>query len=133
MYLQCLKVVCQDMFFSRTKQSSVAQSVMGSSVNSRQILEQALAPLAKKSDDKVNVVGELVEMKVDQPVANEYSPQVMSGGLLTLYLIKKLPNGIFSFHYNVCKPFSLGGHSKLELRSKKINIVALYLFLYIKL
>lgn len=77
MYFQCLKVVCQDMFFSRSKTSPTSLSVIGhSSTNSRPALEQALAPLAKKTDDKSNVIGELVDMKVEGPVRTEFSPQV---------------------------------------------------------
>jgi len=44
--------------------------------NSRAALEQALAPLAKKSDERTNVVGELVDMKVEAPGRPEFSPQV---------------------------------------------------------
>ena len=74
---QCLKVVCQDMFFSRSKSSPTSMSVIGQpTANSRPALEQALAPLAKKADDRTNVIGELVDMKVDGPIRTEFSPQV---------------------------------------------------------
>jgi hypothetical protein len=75
---QCLKVVCQDMFFSRSQGTATAQSLMGQpATTSRPALEQALAPLAKKTDEKENVIGELVEMKIDGPTREEFSPQVI--------------------------------------------------------
>jgi len=78
MFYKCLKVVCQDMFFSRSKQSPVSQSVIGPQwTNNRAALEQALAPLAKKTDDKINVIGELVDMKVDGPSRNDFSKERM--------------------------------------------------------
>ena len=75
--LQCLKVVCQDMFFSRSRNTATSQSLIGSPVaNSRPALEQALAPLAKKPEDKTNVIGELVDMNVADPTRKDFSPQV---------------------------------------------------------
>lgn len=75
--LQCLKVVCQDMFFSRSQSTATVQSLIGQpATNSRRALEQALAPLARIPDEKTNLVGELVAMKVDEPFKSEFSSQV---------------------------------------------------------
>ncbi|KAH3750553.1 hypothetical protein DPMN_185080 [Dreissena polymorpha] len=79
-FYKCLKVVCQDMFFSRTKSTPttrhVTEQVTGQqSTNGRPALEQALAPLTKKMEDRTNTVGELVDMKVETPGRAEFSPQ----------------------------------------------------------
>ena len=73
---QALRVVCQDMFFSRTHNTPSSQAMIGSeSTNSRTALEQALGS-AKKQDDKMAVVGELVDIKVDGPTRLDFSEQV---------------------------------------------------------
>ena len=65
------------MFFSRSRNTATSQSLIGSPVaNSRPALEQALAPLAKKPEDKTNVIGELVDMNVADPTRKDFSPQV---------------------------------------------------------
>lgn len=66
------------MFFSRSKSTPTAQAMIGlpSAANSRPALEQALAPLAKKSEDRTNVIGELIDMKVEAPTQSEFTPQV---------------------------------------------------------
>lgn len=75
------------MFFSRSKSSPTSLSVIGQpSANSRPALEQALAPLAKKTDDRANVIGELVDMKVEGPVRAEFSPQVCNSQILTIFI-----------------------------------------------
>ena len=64
------------MFFSRTHNTPSSQAMIGSeSTNSRTALEQALGS-AKKQDDKMAVVGELVDMKVDGPTRLDFSEQV---------------------------------------------------------
>ena len=64
------------MFFSRSQNSPSAQSLIGSdSTNVRPALEQALAG-SRKPDEKVNVIGELVDMKVDSPTRVDFSSQV---------------------------------------------------------
>ena len=65
------------MFFSRSRNTATTQSLIGSpSANSRPALEQALAPLAKKPEDKTNVVDELVDMNVAEPTRTDFSSQV---------------------------------------------------------
>ena len=65
------------MFFSRSQGTATAQSLMGyPATTSRPALEQALAPLAKKTDEKENVIGELVDIKVAGPIREEFSQQV---------------------------------------------------------
>lgn len=65
------------MFFSRSQSTTTTQSLIGQpATNSRRALEQALAPLARMPDEKTNLVGELVAMKVDEPFRSEFSPQV---------------------------------------------------------
>lgn len=65
------------MFFSRSQSTATSHYLVGRpAINSRPALEQALAPLAKKTDEKTNVIGELVDMKVQGPVRVEFSPEV---------------------------------------------------------
>ena len=63
------------MFFSRSRNTATSQS-LSPVANSRPALEQALAPLAKKPEDKTNVIGELVDMNVADPTRKDFSPQV---------------------------------------------------------
>lgn len=70
---QALRVVCQDMFFSRSHNSSASQSLIGSqSISNRATLEQALG-IAKSQDEKMNVIGEIVDMKVDGPTRLDFT------------------------------------------------------------
>jgi hypothetical protein len=83
---QALRVVCQDMFFSRTNNSAPAQSVMGApSVGSRTALEAALGQ-TRSADEKMNVVGDLVDMKVDGPTQLDFSEQVTHSILIFVLL-----------------------------------------------
>lgn len=66
--------MCQDMFFSRTQNTSRAQSLIGSS-SPRPALEMALAG-TKNPDDRMNVIGEMIDMKVDSPARTNFSTQV---------------------------------------------------------
>ena len=73
-YFQAMKEVCQDMFFSRSRSSPAAQSMLGTA-SPRPVLENALTG-AVAPDDKVNAIGELVDMKVDAPTQVDFSDQV---------------------------------------------------------
>ena len=65
------------MFFSRSRSTATTQSLIGSpAANGRPALEQALAPLAKKPDDRTNVVDELVDMNIAEPTRTDFTPQV---------------------------------------------------------
>ena len=91
---QCLKVVCQDMFFSRSRTTATSQSLIGSpAANSRPALEQALAPLAKKPDDRTNVVDELVDMNVAEPTRTDFTPQVCKLGAHWLLVFPEFRKG----------------------------------------
>lgn len=74
--LQALKVVCQDMFFSRARGASTAQDNLGATaLNSRSVLEQALTG-SLSPDDRINAIGELVQMRVDKPTYLDFSETV---------------------------------------------------------
>lgn len=73
---QALRVICQDMFFSRSRNTPSATNLAGSNImESRRALESALTGV-RNADDRMNVIGELVDMKVDSPVNMDYSSQV---------------------------------------------------------
>ncbi|XP_064598475.1 uncharacterized protein LOC135464837 [Liolophura sinensis] len=77
-FYKALKVVCQDMFFSRTHNKPSTASLIGTgSTNNRAALEEALRGV-KSPDVKQNVIGELVDLKVDGPTRTDFSTQVMS-------------------------------------------------------
>lgn len=64
---QALRVVCQDMFFSRAHNNPTPQT--------RLALEQTLGTI-KKQEEKMSVVGDIVDMKVDGPTRIDFSEQV---------------------------------------------------------
>jgi hypothetical protein len=74
--MQALTLVCQDMFLSRSRNSAAAQSMMGAA-SPRPALENALTGNVS-SDDKVNAIGELVNLRVDDPTNMDFSDQVNS-------------------------------------------------------
>ena len=95
-----MKEVCQDMFFSRSRNSPAAQSMLGTA-SPRPVLENALTG-AVAPDDKVNAISELVDMKVDAPTQVDFSDQVCvcfcAASLLLAVLKKKnLPK------YSLCE------------------------------
>ena len=76
MSLQGLRVVCQDMFFSRSQNSVATPTLLGTTPsNSRVALETALGSV-KSSDEKVNLVNALIDAKVDTPTKLEFTDQV---------------------------------------------------------
>ena len=93
-----MKEVCQDMFFSRSRNSPAAQSMLGTA-SPRPVLENALTG-AVAPDDKVNAISELVDMKVDAPTQVDFSDQVCvcfcAASLLLAVFKKKLSTEIFS-------------------------------------
>lgn len=73
-----LRVVCQDMFFSRARNTPTTQNLIGSSsTNSRVALEQALGSV-KNQDEKILMIDEIVDMKIDGPTRLDFSDQQMS-------------------------------------------------------
>ena len=77
--IQALKIICQDMFFSRSRTTPTSQRILGVPVNSsnRAALETAFK-IARTQDEKTNVTGELLEMKVTLPTEAEFSEQALS-------------------------------------------------------
>lgn len=68
-FYKALRVVCQDMFFSRAHNNPTPQT--------RLALEQTLGTI-KKQEEKMSVVGDIVDMKVDGPTRIDFSEQSMS-------------------------------------------------------
>ncbi|XP_062603182.1 uncharacterized protein LOC134264959 [Saccostrea cucullata] len=68
-FYKALRVVCQDMFFSRAHNNPTPQT--------RLSLEQALGTV-KKQEDKMAIVGDLVDLRVDGPTRIDFSEQSMS-------------------------------------------------------
>ena len=62
------------MFFSRSRNSPAAQSMLGAA-SPRPALENAMTG-AIAPDDKINAIGELIDMKVDAPTQVDFSDQV---------------------------------------------------------
>ena len=64
------------MFFSRSRNASTTKSLLSlPSANGRAALESAFN-VARTQDERVNVVGELVDSKVSGPMQLEFSEQV---------------------------------------------------------
>ena len=96
------------MFFSRSRSTATTQSLIGSPVaNSRPALEQALAPLAKKPEDRTNVVEELVDMNVAEPTRTDFTPQVCELVADWLFDSKKYTKASFDWSK---QPESLSHH-----------------------
>ena len=75
---QALKVVCQDMFFSRSRSTPTSRGLMGitgSQVKGRAALEAALC-IGRNPEEKSNVTGELLDIRVTVPTEKEFSEQV---------------------------------------------------------
>ena len=75
---QALKVVCQDMFFSRSRSTPTSRGLMGitgSQVKGRAALEAALR-IGRNPEEKSNVTGELLDIRVTVPTEKEFSEQV---------------------------------------------------------
>ena len=72
---QALRVCCQDMFFSRSRNTPSAQSLLSTQSDTRPVLQETLTGL-KHAEDKMNVIGELIDLKVDTPTGADYSSQV---------------------------------------------------------
>ncbi|GFO26753.1 cytadherence high molecular weight protein 2 [Plakobranchus ocellatus] len=80
-FYKALRVVCQDMFFSRSRNTPASHGLIGSSPaddktkeDTRPVLERALTGV-RSMDDRTNVVSELLDVKVN---TSEYTSQKMS-------------------------------------------------------
>ena len=62
------------MFFARSRNTPTAQGLVGN-VSSASPLETAFKP-ARSMTERVNVVGELVNIKVSSPINADFSVQV---------------------------------------------------------
>jgi len=71
---QAFRICCQDLFFARSRNTPTAQGLVGN-VSSANPLEAAFKP-ARSMTERVNVVGELVNIKVSSPVDADFSIQV---------------------------------------------------------
>ncbi|XP_015775930.1 PREDICTED: uncharacterized protein LOC107354046 isoform X1 [Acropora digitifera] len=72
-FYKAIRICCQDMFFARSRNTSTARGLVGG-VSSASPLETALKP-ARTMTEKVNVVGELVNIKVSSPIDADFSVQ----------------------------------------------------------
>ena len=70
------------MFFARSRNTPTARGLVGG-VSSASPLETALKP-ARTMTEKVNVVGELVNIKVSSPIDADFSVQVSLVAWVTL-------------------------------------------------
>lgn len=60
-------MVCQDMFFSRSRDTATAAGILGSNAtNARAALESAFR-VSRTEMERISVVGELLDVKVNQP------------------------------------------------------------------
>ena len=65
-WLQALRMVCQDMFFSRSHDTPTAAGIMGSdATNARAALESAFR-VSRTQTERLSIVGELLDVKVNQ-------------------------------------------------------------------
>ena len=76
-------MVCQDMFFSRSRTTPTSRALAakvpitgGSAPNSRTALEAAFHVTSKTQTEKSNVVGELLDVRVTDPLQNQFSEEV---------------------------------------------------------
>ena len=59
-------MVCQDMFFSRSRDTPTAAGIMGSdATNARAALESAFR-VSRTERERISIVGELLDVKVNQ-------------------------------------------------------------------
>ena len=75
---QALKIICQDMFFARSRASTTTKSLInreGASSQGRTILESAFK-YTDNSSDKANVVGELLNLRARAPVEAHFEEPV---------------------------------------------------------
>ena len=79
-------MVCQDMFFSRARTTPTSRSlaskipaVMGDTqAPGRSVLEAAFSMVGQAQADKDNVVGELVDVRVNGPLSSHFTEQVLN-------------------------------------------------------
>ncbi|CAH1789583.1 unnamed protein product [Owenia fusiformis] len=80
-FYKSLRVVCQDMFFSRSHTKPTSSALIGGSpTNGRTALETAFKH-TRSSDEKSNVVGELVDVKVEETMERDFSHDALSSRL----------------------------------------------------
>lgn len=70
-----MKEVCQDMFFSRTRNLQAAQGSVGARSHSRAALEQMLTG-SLSPDDRINAIHELIDIRVESPTRLDFSDKV---------------------------------------------------------
>jgi len=78
-FYKAMKIVCQDMFFSRSKSTPTSVGLLGvpPSAGGRQALQSAFM-VANTQDDRGAVTGELLDVKVKDPTQAEYTEQAVS-------------------------------------------------------
>jgi chromosome segregation ATPase len=78
-FYKCMKIVCQDMFFSRSRSSTTSRGLLSVAppMSGRRALEAAFK-VTKSVEERSNVTGELVDMKVSDPVTEKFSEQAVS-------------------------------------------------------
>lgn len=74
LFVQAFRICCQDMFFARSRNTPTAQGLVGNT-SSASPLETAFKP-ARTMTERVNVVGELVNIKLSSPIDADFSVQV---------------------------------------------------------
>ena len=74
--LQCLKMVCQDMFFSRSRATPTSRSLAGGEEMTGRAALEAAFKVTKSTGDKESVVGELLDLKINDSIDAQYSDKV---------------------------------------------------------
>ena len=71
-----MKVICQDMFFARSRSSPLSVALIGSTPSSGKTALEHAFKYSKTDMDKTGVVGELVNVKVKVPVEQDFNEEV---------------------------------------------------------
>ncbi|XP_070551209.1 uncharacterized protein [Ptychodera flava] len=77
-FFKLMNIVCQDMFFSRSRTTPAASHLTGLPLTSSKTALETAFRHTKSSDDKANVVGELVNVKVQVPSQGEFGSSNIS-------------------------------------------------------
>ena len=71
-----MKIICQDMFFSRSKVSLGAKALVGGSMPKGKRPLEALYKQGKGGNEKANVVMELIDTRVKHSEKEDFSQEV---------------------------------------------------------
>ena len=88
-FLQTMRVCCQDMFFSRSRSTQVGHQLLSIPATREQsrMLGSPLEHMfrkAPKQSQKLNAVKELLDVKIKDPVEQDFSNEVKRNSILLL-------------------------------------------------